>query len=56
MVYVINEKSSKDELAQILKKAQSGKKGVNVRKYAGKVKVKGNPVQIIRQMRDEEWS
>ena len=56
MVYVVKEKPSKEELDKIFRLTQSKRKGVNVRKYAGKIKTTGNPVLIQRKLRDEEWS
>ena len=53
MEWYIKEKPKKDDLERIFKSVGDGKKGVNVRKYAGKVKSKENPVTLQRKLRDE---
>ena len=54
MVYIVKKKPSKEELDHIFNLTRQ-KKGVNVRKYAGKLKTIGNPVSVQRKLRDEEW-
>lgn len=54
MEIVIRKKPSTEELALIFGKLKGNKKGVDVRKYAGKVKAKENPQKIQRSLR-AEW-
>lgn len=53
MKWYIKEKPKKDDLERIFNSVRVDKKGVNVRKYAGKVKSKENPVTLQRKLRDE---
>ena len=53
MEIIIKKKPSARELDLIFKKLKGNKKGVDVKKYAGKVKAKGNPVTLQRKLRDE---
>ncbi len=51
METLIKKKPSANELENIFKKIRG--KGVDVRKYAGKVKAKGNPLALQRKLRNE---
>ena len=53
MVYYIKGKPTEEELKKMFDSIRKARKGVNVRKYAGKVKAKGDPVALQRKLRDE---
>jgi hypothetical protein len=52
MVIVIEQGTTRAKLERLLKKLKR-KKGVNTKKYSGVIKLKENPVQIQKQLRDE---
>lgn len=52
MVIVIEQGTSKEKLERLLKKMKT-KKGVNTKKYCGVIKLKEDPLQIQKQLRDE---
>ncbi len=52
MVVVIERDTSREKLQSLLKKIKV-KKGVDTRKYCGVIKLKENPLQIQKQLRDE---
>ncbi len=52
MVIVIEQGSSKSEVDLRLKKIKL-KKGVNTKKYSGKIKLKEDPLAIQKRLRDE---
>jgi len=53
MTVEVDKKLTKQERDQILKKMQSKPKLFDAKKYFGKLKIQGNPLEIQRQMRDE---
>lgn len=53
MEYYVKGKPTEEELKKIFSLVKRRKKGVNVRKYAGKLKIQDNPVTIQRRLRDE---
>lgn len=53
MEWYIKDKPTQADLDKIFSAMKVDKKGVNVRKYAGKVKSKENPVTLQRKLRDE---
>ena len=53
MEYILKEKASKEELEKIFESVRKRKKGVNVKKYPGKVKASGYPVKLQRKLREE---
>jgi hypothetical protein len=53
MEYYVKGIPSDEELKKIFESVKQGKKGVNVKKYAGKVRAKGNPVTLQRKLRNE---
>lgn len=53
MEWYIKEKPKKEDLEKIFTSVGRKKKGVNVRKYGGKVKSKGNPLELQRRLRNE---
>jgi hypothetical protein len=53
METIIKSKPSKKELEKIFSKVQAKKEGVDVTKYVGKVKAKGNPIALQRKLRNE---
>lgn len=55
MVLVLKKGATEKEMQQIKKKLhkKSGKPGLNVKKYAGKIKLKEDPLDIQKKMRDE---
>jgi hypothetical protein len=55
MVWYVKEKPTQQELKDLFNSMKAGKKGVNVKKYAGKVKAKGNPLALQKKLRDE-WN
>ena len=55
MEWYIKKKPTPQDLDKIFIAMKVGKKGVNVRKYAGKVKSKENPLVLQRKLRDE-WN
>jgi hypothetical protein len=52
MVTVIKKGSSKSSILRLLNKIQS-KRGVNVKKYCGVLKLKTDPLTIQRSLRNE---
>jgi hypothetical protein len=52
MVIVIEQGTTKEKLELLLKKMKI-KKGVNTKKYCGVIKLKEDPLQIQKQLRDE---
>ena len=53
MTVVVDKKLTKKERDKILNKMQSESKLFDAKKYFGKVKIQGDPLEIQRQMRDE---
>ncbi len=53
METVIKSKPTKKELDKIFAQAKAKKNGVDISKYVGKVKAKGNPLAIQKKLRDE---
>lgn len=53
MVTIVKKVPSKEELNTIFRSVETRKKGVDVRKYAGKVKAKGQPVKLQQKLRNE---
>ena len=55
MVVVIKKGDSIEKINKLLAKlqAKAAKKGVDTRKYCGTIKLKENPVEIQRKLRDE---
>lgn len=54
MVVIIKRNTPKAKLKAILKKAKPAKrKGLDARKYLGTLKLKADPVDIQRRLRDE---
>lgn len=53
MEYYVKGISSAEELKKIFDSVKRGKKGVNVKKHAGKVKAKRNPVTLQWKLRNE---
>jgi len=51
METLVRKKPSAKELETIFKKI--GGKGVDIKKYAGKVKAKGNPLTLQKKLRNE---
>jgi hypothetical protein len=50
---VVDKKPTKKEREEILEKMKSKPKLFDAKKYFGKIKIKGHPLEIQRQMRDE---
>lgn len=53
MVTIVKKVPSKEELDKIFRSVETRKKGVDVKKYAGKVKAKGQPVKLQQKLRNE---
>ena len=53
METVIKSRPSEKELEKIFSKVSLKKEGIDISKYAGKVKAKGNPVSLQRKLRNE---
>jgi hypothetical protein len=53
MVVVIDKKPSKAELEKIFSKTNRTGKGVDVSKYAGKIKARKSPLALQRKLRNE---
>jgi hypothetical protein len=53
MTVTVNKKLTRKEREMILKKLKSEPKRFDGKKYFGKVKIKGDPLEMQRQMRDE---
>jgi len=53
MVTIIKKVPSKEELDKIFHSFETQKKGVDVKKYAGKVKAKGQPMKLQQKLRNE---
>lgn len=53
MTVILNEKLSKKEIKALLEKIKPLPKLFNAKKYFNKIPVKGDPLQIQQEMRDE---
>jgi hypothetical protein len=53
MKVVIDKTLAHQDREKLLKKVQPKMKGLDVKKFAGKISWKGNPLKIQREMRDE---
>ncbi len=53
MNVLIDKNLSKKEVDEILKKIDSAGKPFDAKKYFGKSKIEGDPLQIQQEMRDE---
>jgi hypothetical protein len=53
METVIRKRPSPSDLEKIFDISKAKKKGVDVKKYMGKVKAQGNPVALQRKLRNE---
>jgi hypothetical protein len=53
MTIVVDKKLTKQERDEILKKMEPRIKPFDAKKYFGKIKIQGDPLEIQRQMRDE---
>ncbi len=53
METIVKKKPSANDLDSIFRKITGNKKGVDVKKYAGKVKAKDNPLTLQKKLRNE---
>lgn len=53
MTVVIDKNTSPEKIKKLLEKVSPKLKTVNTTKYLGKIKWKGDPLKIQRQLRDE---
>jgi hypothetical protein len=53
MTVVVDKKLTKKEVDALLKKMKPKHMVLDAKKFAGKLKIKGDPLEIQRQMRDE---
>jgi len=53
METVIKSRPSEKELEKIFSKVRAKKEGIDISKYLGKVRAKGDPVLLQRKLRNE---
>jgi hypothetical protein len=53
MTVVVSNKHKKKQVQAMLKKLETNAKRFDAKKYFGKAKVKGDPLQIQQQLRNE---
>lgn len=53
MTTIIDKKMTKKQFKTLLKRAKTTKRGVSIKKYAGKLSWKGDALKVQRSMRDE---
>ncbi len=54
MTIIIDKNMSKGKFKNLLNQSKSGKKGVSVKPFVGKLKWKGNALKVQRSLRDEQ--
>lgn len=55
MVTIIKAKTKKEEIKQLLSKAEQNISLLNASKYCGKIKLNGDPLSIQKKLRNE-WN
>jgi hypothetical protein len=50
---IITKKTTRKEISKVLKTKNTKRKVMDIKKFAGKLSWKGDPLEIQRQMRDD---